>query len=402
MAILSKRMLTDVGRDYGRQFGLRPVLLDVSGRTVDGKDRLASLSGVRRKRGYALQESVTTGEPHVFEPFPGSVAWVVCLEDRRMVHGGLLGGEVFVGDPPRDSAHRALVSEGMRASEVESFLGRLPAWPESRVRTAARELQHTFYRISGWKPDLMRENRLKLLQQEQITQSIEDQRKHGKHALYAFEKERALLAHIRAGDRSEARRLLNEMLAAIYMSSPRLVVLRARVIELMSCLTRAAIEDNPLMEPLIERNHAWTERLVRAKSFEDLSHVLMDALDDFIDGIYLHGMNRSSTRVHRALDFISREFMNKITVEKVAAEVGLSPGRLSHLVKEFTGRTVVQNIHQVRVRQAQQLLERTSRSCADIAYEVGFGDQSYFIKHFKRVAGTTPARYRRLFLAPRP
>jgi len=81
--------------------------------------------------------------------------------------------------------------------------------------------------------------------------------------------------------------------------------------------------------------------------------------------------------------------------------VDLSPGRLSHLVKEFTGRTVVQNIHQVRVRQAQQLLERTSRSCADIAYEVGFGDQSYFIKHFKRLSGTTPARYRRLCHAPR-
>ena len=403
MAILSKRMFADVGRDYTRQFGLRPVLLDVSGRTVGGKDRLASLAGVRRKRGYALQESMTTGEPHVFEPFPGSVAWVVCLEDRRMVHGGLLGGEVLVGegDPPRDHAHRALVSEGMRTADAESYLGRLPAWPESRIRTAAQELQHTFYAISGWKPDLMRENRLKLLQHEQINQSIEDQRKHGKHALYAFEKERALLAHIRVGDRNEARRLLNEMLAAIYMSSPSLVVLRARVIELMSCLTRAAIEDNPLMEPLIERNHAWTERLVRAKSFEDLSRVLMDALDDFIDGIYLHGMNRSSTRVRKALDFISREFMNKITVETVAAEVGLSPGRLSHLVKEFTGRTVVQNIHQVRVRQAQQLLERTSNTCADIAYEVGFGDQSYLIKHFKRLTGTTPARYRRLFLAPR-
>ena len=42
------------------------------------------------------------------------------------------------------------------------------------------------------------------------------------------------------------------------------MVLRARAVELMSCLTRAAIEDNPLLEPLIERNHAWTERLIAA------------------------------------------------------------------------------------------------------------------------------------------
>jgi AraC family transcriptional regulator len=50
----------------------------------------------------------------------------------------------------------------------------------------------------------------------------------------------------------------------------------------------------------------------------------------------------------------------------------------------------------MRVRHAQHLLENTSMSGADIAYETGFGDQSYLIKHFRRLTGTTPARYRRL------
>ena len=241
----------------------------------------------------------------------------------------------------------------------------------------------------------MEENRLRNLQQNQINQAIADQRQRGESALYAFEKERELLAHIRAGDRNGARRILNEMLATIYLSSPQLVVLRVRAVELISCLTRAAIEDNPLMEPLIERNHLWTERLIRAKDFEHLSAELMDALDEFIEGIYLHGMNRLNMKVRRALDFISANYMKRISLRTVAAEVGLSSCRLSHLVKELTGRTVLEIIQQVRVRQAQHLLERTSRSCADIAYEVGFGDQSYFTKHFRRLTGTTPARYRR-------
>jgi AraC-like DNA-binding protein len=153
------------------------------------------------------------------------------------------------------------------------------------------------------------------------------------------------------------------------------------------------------MEPLIERNHAWTERLVMARSFEDLSHDLMAALDDFIDGIYLHGMNRSNTSVRRALDLIGREFPRKLGLSAVAREVGLSPWRLARLVKEFTGRTVGQIIREVRVRHAQQMLERTSKSCAQIAYDVGFGDQSYFTMHFRRLTGATPARYRR-FLPP--
>jgi len=313
------------------------------------------------------------------------------------VHGGLIGGEVIIENREEPNGENAdyLATHGMTQQEATAFLGRLQTWPESRAKEAGKFLQETFYQISGWKPELMKENRLKNLQKQQINEAIEDQRKYGKNAIYAFEKERVLLANIRAGDRLGARRILNEMLAIIYLSSPQLVVLRARAVELMSCLTRAAIEDNPLMEPLIERNHAWIERLIRARNFEDLSQELMAALDDFIDGIYLHGLNRSNTPVRKAIDYVSRNFAHKVRLEDVAAEAGVSVSRLSHLVKEFTGKTLLQIIHQVRTRHAQQLLERSSKSCAEIAYETGFGDQSYFIKHFKRLTGTTPASYRR-------
>lgn len=403
MAILSKRITNEVSKTYYKVYGLRPYFVDLSCKAVNRNDDLSVLSNTHRRRDYALQESINLGEPYIFFPAPAVATWVVGMEDRRMVHGGLIGGEVLVDgrspSPPEKSQESInyLVSHGMTRESAEKFLSRLPVWPEPRIREAAQFLQKTFYQISGWKPELMEENRLKLLQRQMMNQAIEDQKKRGEEALYAFEKERVLLANIRVGDKNEARRILNEMLATIYMSSPQLVVLRARVIELISCLTRAAIEDNPLMEPLIEQNHAWTERLVRAQSFEDLSHVLMDALDDFIEGIYLHGVNRSNIKVQKALDYIGRNFIKRITLQEVANEVGLSPCRLSHLVKEFTGRTVLQIIHQMRIRHAQYLLERTSKSCTEIAYEVGFSDQSYFIKHFKRLTGRTPARYRSRF-----
>jgi len=396
MAILSKRLMTDVGRTYYRLMGVRPHFMDLSGGVLDDGDALRGLPAVRRKRDYALQESLNMGEPSVFSPAPGVTSWMLALEDRRMIQGGLIGGEVRTASADRDAGTAAaLGAQGMPAERARHFVNRLPQWPESRVGEAAQCLQATFYQISGWTPELMRENRLRVLQQNQITQAIEDQRKCGKHPIYAFEKERILLACIRAGDRNGARSVLNEMLASIYMSSRELVVLRARTIELMSCLTRAAIEDNPLLEPLIERNHAWAERLVTADRFEDLSRELMTALDDFIDGIYLHGVNRSNTKVSAALEFIRRNYTGKISLRTVAAHVGLSPCRLAHLVKECTGRTVLQIAQQARIRHAQQLLERTSRTCTEIAYDVGYADQSYFIRHFRRLVGTTPLRYRR-------
>jgi AraC-like DNA-binding protein len=99
-------------------------------------------------------------------------------------------------------------------------------------------------------------------------------------------------------------------------------------------------------------------------------------------------------KVRTALDHIQNHFREKLTVDAVAAAVGLSASRLSHLVKQYTGRTVLQIVQQMRIQHARHLLERSSMSCTEIAYEVGFNDQSYFTKHFKRLTGTTPARYR--------
>ena len=77
----------------------------------------------------------------------------------------------------------------------------------------------------------------------------------------------------------------------------------------------------------------------------------------------------------------------------------MSTWRLEHLVRQHTGKTVVQLIRLARVQAAQRLLEHSEHSCAEIAYEVGYVDQSYFIEQFYKLTGLTPARYRRALLA---
>ena len=389
--------MSEVRKSVIAEHGVSIVFVNPTGHTMTSGDRLAVMSNIRRRRSYAMQESMNLGEPYVFETAPGVMSWVVGLEDRRIIHGGIVGDAMIPEgkDVPRIDAIAYMTKQGMGEEESIRLLSGLASLPADRVREVADFANGEFYRISGWQPDLTNENRTKAIQKQQLAQAIQDLRKSGEGALYTFEKERVLLANIRAGDRNQARRILNEMLASIYMSSPKLIVLRARAIEMVSCLTRAAIEDNPLLEPLIESNHQWTERLISASSFEDLSQVLMSALDDFIDGIYLHGVNRSNMNVRKALDFIRKEFRGSVSLKDIASHVGLSPCRLAHLVKECTGKTSLQILQETRIQHAQRLLERTSMSCADVAYESGFGDQSYFTKHFKRLTGSTTARYRR-------
>lgn len=393
MAILSQRMMADVARACRDEHGFRPLFFDVNGKALHGRDPLEEMAGARRQRTLALHESLDTGEPALVEPTPGIAAWVLALEDRRLILGGALAGPARLEGSPGNGIGGSLETRGI--GNPGALLHRLPVWTRSRGMAAAMKLQNVFYQVSGWRPLLMQENRLRMQQQQQLSEAIEDRRRNGRPALYAFEKERVLLARIRAGDRPAAKQILNDMLAAIYLSSPQMPVLRARAIELISCLTRAAIEDNSLLESLIERNHTWTERLVRARSFEELSMVLTEALDAFVDAISLHGLNRSNPKVQAAIDYVAANLARPLSLRTVAPQVGLSPCRLSHLVRACTGRTVTQIIHQARIRQAQHLLERTTKSCTEIAYEVGFNDQSYFTKQFRRATGSTPNRYRR-------
>jgi AraC-like DNA-binding protein len=371
--------------------------MDLNGSTDPADDPLAALTRVRRLRNYALQESVNLGEPCFFELVPGLASWLVALENRRIIHGAMIGGEAVASESPRDPGEcvQDLIGMGLSRPEALHYLSTRLPFSEPQTRAAAKRLRDTFYQVSGWKPIQMEENRLRMRQQQQIAEAIDDRKRRGEYTSYPFEKERILLSHIRAGDQTGARRVLNEMLGAMYLSSPKLVVLRARAIELMGYLTRAAVEDSPIMESMIERNHQWMDRLIKARDFEDLSRVLTNALNDFIEGIYLHGFNRSNSHVSKALDYITRHYTQSLSLADIAREVGLSPYRLAHLVKAHTGKTVLQIILHARVQNARHLLENTDKSCTDIAYENGFNDQSYFIKHFKRLTGITPARYRR-------
>jgi AraC-like DNA-binding protein len=394
---LSRVLLSALAREIRDDHGLKLAFLSMTGELQGADDGLARLESIRRVRTFTLHECVTRGEPERFIPLPGLHGGLIPLESDRLIQGALLVGESL--DPgvanPAEEAARHLIREGLAPKEAGRLVRRLSVIPEPDLRAVLKTVSDSFYRRSGWTRPLLQENRLRTMQQRQIAEAIALQEKMGGQPVYPFEKERILLSFIKAGDRENAMRVLNEMLAAMYLTSPQLPVLRARAIELMGYLTRTAVEDSPAMESLIDSNHAWMARLIQAPDFESLSRVLMQALDDFIEGIYRQGYGRGHPRVNHALDYIQTHYTAAISLRDVAKAAGVSPFRIAHLVKEHTGKSVLQWILSLRVKEARRLLETTSKSGAEIAYETGFGDQSTFIKQFRSRAGITPARYRR-------
>lgn len=83
-----------------------------------------------------------------------------------------------------------------------------------------------------------------------------------------------------------------------------------------------------------------------------------------------------------------------VALENAAREVGLSPFHFLRLFAAVLGVTPHQYVVRSRLRRAACLLAADARSITDVAYDVGFGDLSNFVRTFHRAAGISPRSFR--------
>ena len=98
--------------------------------------------------------------------------------------------------------------------------------------------------------------------------------------------------------------------------------------------------------------------------------------------------------VTTTLRFMREHIVGELTREDLARHVGVSPGHLTQLLKERTGRSFVELLREVRVQAACELLVQTDKPLAEVAADCGFCDQSYLTHVFKALRGMTPKQYR--------
>ncbi len=90
-----------------------------------------------------------------------------------------------------------------------------------------------------------------------------------------------------------------------------------------------------------------------------------------------------------------KEFLNeKITLETIASEGGLSPSHFSLVFRRKTGRSPMDYLIHLRIQKACQFLDNSDLRIKEIAARVGYDDPYYFSRVFKKVMGTSPGKYR--------
>ncbi|MEW6730205.1 MAG: AraC family transcriptional regulator [Acidobacteriota bacterium] len=101
-------------------------------------------------------------------------------------------------------------------------------------------------------------------------------------------------------------------------------------------------------------------------------------------------------RLKQVLSFIEDQLAEDLSLEKIAAVVGISASHLKTLFRISMGVPVHQYVIQRRVERAKMLLMQNEMSIAEIALAVGFAHQSHMARHMRRVLGVPPRAMKRL------
>lgn len=95
-------------------------------------------------------------------------------------------------------------------------------------------------------------------------------------------------------------------------------------------------------------------------------------------------------RIKNVVRFIRQNFEEELTLEEIAAHVGVSKFHLSREFKRFSGQTVFEHINAVRCKEAKRLMEE-GMSVSAAAMSCGFNNMSYFSRTYKRYTGVLPS-----------
>ena len=98
--------------------------------------------------------------------------------------------------------------------------------------------------------------------------------------------------------------------------------------------------------------------------------------------------------VQKAMDYISMNYSQKLTLTKISEQLCITPNYLSELFKKHTGQNVSEYIIDYRLEKACQFLKNPQLRIGEVSEKVGINDVRYFSSMFKKKYNLTPTEYR--------
>lgn len=409
--MFTRQQFRQIETAFKRKVGLALETCDIHGREIRSlcstdcrpafckRLRQSKIAAQRCKQNRlrSLNISIETGLPHITVCHAGIALVCIPMMEGNLPLGGLFFGKCLF--QPLDQTLELDVQNRLRGlqiyqHEIFETLNQLPVVSARRIHEAADFLYVLLYETASLDPPVIRSRRLQSVQPSRNNNDIEETKLLDVEAS-AYDLECQLIARVKIGDRAGSREILNALLDEI-ISPPAdtLNLLKARLIELLGVLTRAAAASGVDITALLRNNIDYIHKALTLDTQEGILLWISQALEDFTKTVYHFQDTPKMSQLKPAIEYMQYNYSEPLTLADIAKTAHLSVSRLGHLFREQMGITVVDYLTHLRINHAKRLLLSTEHNCTRIGYDVGYNNQSYFTRVFKQITGVTPRQFR--------
>lgn len=386
--------LLDADGEPIETFGTQPEYCTALGRDADFSAQCALLYGKAGKRAQKL------GESYIFTCHAGLNYIVFPFAVQEELIGSVLTGPFLMEEA--DSTLLGTVTEQAgitpsQALELYDSARELPYISPEKAGYLGRLTDDLFMVLMPAERVALLETQEKLYQQSRLNEAIQmyKDQDHPDSVSFLYDKEQLLMTKVKTGNIPEAKALLNDLLGYVLFSEGgKLEAVRIRAIELTILLSRIAIEGGARADSIYDLNSRFLSLISREQSFEHICLILQDVVESFMNSMF-SPEDKGNPYARQALLYVAANYQKSLSVESVASRIGLSPNYFSRLFQNTVGVSFREHLNRVRIEESRHLLISTDYPLTDIAIAVGFSDQSYFCRVFKKLVGVTPGQYRR-------
>lgn len=183
---------------------------------------------------------------------------------------------------------------------------------------------------------------------------------------------------------------------ALEMNNWRNVQILLKKIKLdLSEVAMNRLEVHQLMQSFINYHIGEDVRLEEYQSIDELIEATSQLLRINSDQVKFDHLHPS---IKRALTIIEENYQKDINLKYLADQLHLNVMYLGQLFKKELGQPFSQYLNQWRIDKSKQLLSKTQLTVSQVGIEVGYQNQAYFYRIFKKQEGVSPKEYRQQIL----
>lgn len=128
---------------------------------------------------------------------------------------------------------------------------------------------------------------------------------------------------------------------------------------------------------------------------QDIMSKISSILEIDIEKMESNNIEEYNPIIEKAKKYLIEHYEKDISLVLVAEVVNVTPSYLSTLFSKYEKCGFIDYLNQYRVEQAKMFLSEKGNKTYEVAFQVGFKDEKYFSKVFKKITGLNPSEYRK-------